>query len=67
MYRPTKVTTIEIHFSGNRFFSKYLHLFTLKTKTGPSVASAFRSIFDDPKYSTRRRPVWVETDNGKDF
>jgi len=48
-------------------FSKYLHLIPIKTKSGPSVASAFRSIFDDPKYSTGCRPIWVRTDKGKEF
>jgi len=38
-------------------FSKYLHLIHLKTKSGPSVALAFQSIFDYPKYSTGRRPI----------
>ena len=28
-------------------FSKYLHLVPIRTKSGPSVASAFRSIFDE--------------------
>jgi len=46
---------------------KYLHLIPIKTKTGPSVASAFRSIFDDPKYSTGRHPTWVSTEKGKEF
>ena len=35
--------------------------------SGPSVALAFRYIFDDPKYSTGRRPIWVRTDKGKEF
>jgi len=48
-------------------FSEYLHLFPKKTKNGPSVASAFRSKFDDPKYSTGRRPIRVRTDKGKEF
>jgi len=34
----------------------------VKGKSGPSVVSAFRSIFDDPKYSRR---LWVSTDKGK--
>jgi len=46
-------------------FSKLLHMITIKTKGGPSVASAFRSIFDDPKI--RRRPIWVRIDKGKEF
>ena len=47
-------------------FSKYLHMIPLKTKSGPFVASASRSIFNDPKYSTRC-PIWVRTDKGKEF
>jgi len=40
----------------------------IKKKSEPSVASAFRSIFYDPKYSTsRRRPIRVHTDKGKEF
>jgi len=31
-------------------FSKFLHTILLKTKSRLSVASSFRSIFDDPKY-----------------
>jgi transposase InsO family protein len=44
-------------------FSKYLHMVPVKTKSGPSIASAFRSILADPN----RRPVWVRTDKGKEF
>ena len=47
-------------------FSKFIHMVPVKTKTGPSVAFAFRSIFADPKY-TSRHPVWVRTDKGKVF
>jgi len=48
-------------------FSKFVHLIPIKTKNRPSVASAFRSIFNDPKYSTGRRPICVRTDKGKEF
>jgi len=48
-------------------FSKYVHLIPIKKKSGPTVATAFRSLFDDPKYSTGRRPIWVRTDKGKEF
>jgi hypothetical protein len=50
-------------------FSKYLHILPLKSKTGPAVASAFLSIFDDPKYKKplRTRPIWVRTARGKEF
>jgi len=47
-------------------FSKFLHMIPIETKSGPSVASAFRSIFDYSKYS-KRRPIWVSTDKGKEF
>ena len=48
-------------------FSKYLYLIPMKTKSGPAVTAAFRSIFaDKPKLMTRR-PVWVRTDKGKEF
>ena len=36
-------------------FSKFLYLITVKIKSGPSVASAFRSIFEDNEW----RSVWV--------
>jgi len=44
-------------------FSKYLHLVPEKTKSGPAITSAFRSLFHDDS----RRPVWVRTDKGKEF
>jgi len=47
--------------------SKFLHMIPIKKKGRPSVASTFRSIFDDPKYSTGRRPIWVRNHNGKEF
>jgi hypothetical protein len=43
--------------------SKYLHMVPVKTKIGPSITSAFRSILADLK----RRPVWVRTDKCKEF
>jgi transposase InsO family protein len=50
-------------------FSKFLHIVPLKSKTGKAVATAFQSLFKDPKYAKpiRRRPVWVRTDRGKEF
>ena len=48
-------------------FSKYLHMIPIKTKSGLSVASAFRSTFNDSKYSSRRRPMCVHTDKCKEF
>jgi len=52
--------------SATDVFSKFLHLVPLRSKTGTAVASAFTSIFKDSS-SSRRRPVWVRTDNGKEF
>jgi len=46
-------------------FSNYLYLMLVKTKRRPSVASGIRYIFDEPKYS-KRRPIWVRTDKGKE-
>jgi hypothetical protein len=56
-------------FTANDVFSKFLHIVPLKSKTGPAVTSAFKSIFNDPRYSKplRRRPIWVRTDRGKEF
>ena len=50
-------------------FSKYLHVVPLKSKTGPSVTSAFQLVLNDRRYAKppRRRPVWVQTDRGKEF
>ena len=46
--------------------SKFLHLVLLRSKKGTAVSSAFQSIFKDPRYS-RRRPIWLRTDKGKEF
>jgi len=43
-------------------FSKFQYLISLRSKTGTVVASAFQSIFKDPKQ--QRRPIWVRTDKG---
>jgi len=43
-------------------FKKFQHLIPVKKKSGHSVATAFRSLFVCP-----RRPVWVQTDKGKDL
>ena len=49
-------------------FSKFLHMIPLKFKTGTAVTAAFQSVLGDPKYSrSRRRPIWVRTDKGKEF
>jgi len=45
-------------------FSKYLHLVAVKTKSGPTITSVFCSLFQD---DDSRRPVWVNTDKGKEF
>jgi transposase InsO family protein len=50
-------------------FSKFLHIVPLKSKTGPTVTSAFKSIVNNNKYSkpVKKRPIWVRTDKGKEF
>ena len=45
-------------------FSKYQHLVPVKTKTGPAITSAFRSLFHD---DDSRRPAWVRTTRAKNF
>jgi len=47
--------------------SKFLFLVTVKTKSGPSITTAFLSKFDDDPEKNSRRPVWVRTDKGKKF
>jgi len=47
-------------------FTKFIRMIPMKTKSGPSVASVFRSIFDDHKYS-KRRSIWVDIDKGKEL
>ena len=44
-------------------FSKYLHLVPIKTKSGPAVTSAFRSLLHDDS----PRHLWVRIDKGKEF
>jgi len=54
--------------SARDIFSKFLHMVPVKTKSGPCLASAFRSILNDPKYSIRkRRPIRVRNDKDKEF
>jgi len=36
-------------------FSKFVDMVSVKIESGPPFASAFRSIFDDSKYSIRKR------------
>jgi hypothetical protein len=50
-------------------FSKFLHIVPLKSKSGMTVTSAFKSILENPKYSKpiQRQPLWVRTDKGKEF
>ena len=43
--------------SVNDVFSTFLYLIPVKRKSGPAVASKFRSIFDD-NLKLSRRPVW---------
>ena len=38
-------------------FSKFLHLISVKTNSGPAVTAAFRSISDDKPKLPSRRPV----------
>ena len=47
-------------------FTKFLHPVPVKTKIASSVASAFRSIFQDDDLR-RRCAVWVRTHKGKEF
>ena len=46
-----------------------MHIFPLRSKTGTTVVSAYRSIFKDLKYSNplRRRPIWLRRDKGNEF
>jgi len=39
----------------------------VKTKSGPKIATAFRSLFEEDPQKYSRRPVWVRTDKGKEF
>ena len=50
-------------------FSKFLHAVPLRSKTGPTVASAFQSIINDKKYSRphKQRTLTLRTDKGKEF
>ena len=50
-------------------FSEFLHIVTLKSKTGKDVSAAFHTVLQDPKYlkPIKWRPVWVRTDKGKEF
>jgi len=45
-------------------FSKFLHVVLLRSKTGKDAATAFLSIFKDPKYSNPVRSVQTK---GKNF
>jgi len=51
------------------FFSEFLHIGPLKSKTVKDVCSAFHSILQDPKYlkPIKGRPIWVRTDKEKEF
>ena len=50
-------------------FSKHLHVVPLNSKTGPSLTAAFQLFLKYRRYSkpVRRRPVWLQTDRGKEF
>jgi hypothetical protein len=70
------LSSVKIYNDNHRYllqvidvFSKYLHSIPLHTKTGKEVKSAFVTLLQEPKYTKpiRRRPVWVRTDNGKEF
>jgi len=45
-------------------FSKYMHLVPVKTKNGPSITSAFQSLFHD---DDTLPPLWVRIKKGKEF
>ena len=45
-------------------FSKLLHLIPVKTKCGPSLSSAFISLFHE---DDSRRRIWGRIDKGKEF
>jgi DNA-binding protein len=70
------VQAIDKYNDGNRYlltviyvFSKYLHTVPLKAKTGKAVSAAFETILNEDRYMKpyKRRPVWVQTDKGKEF
>ena len=69
MYSPTQNTMI----ISNTFYPSLiyslliLYLIPVKTKSGPAVTAAFRSIFYDKPILHSRRPVWVRMDKGKEF
>jgi hypothetical protein len=50
-------------------FSKFLNVISLKNKTGPTVTSAFQSIFQDTNYDKpyKQSPIVLRTDKGKEF
>jgi hypothetical protein len=50
-------------------FSKSLTIVPLKSKTGNTVKSAFKSVLTNPEYSTPllRRLIWLRTDKEKEF
>jgi transposase InsO family protein len=70
------VQSLAKHNDGYRFlltvidvFSKYLHIVPLKSKTGTAVSAAFETVSNDAIYlkPVKRRPVWVQTDRGREF
>ncbi|PIK52383.1 hypothetical protein BSL78_10695 [Apostichopus japonicus] len=64
------VSSFAKHNKGSRYiltcidiFSKFAWARPLQTKTGKSIAHAFRSIFDEQ----HRKPVTLQTDKGSEF
>jgi len=53
-----------VHSICNRCFLEISTSGAVKTKSGPAVTSAFRSLFHD---DDSRRPVWVRKEKGKEF
>jgi len=48
-------------------FSKFLYLIPVKTKSGPAVTAAFRSIFDDKAKLHSRRPIGYARIRARNF
>jgi hypothetical protein len=55
---------VQIHSVFNQCFLEISNQVPAKTKSGPAITSAFRSLFHD---NDSRRPLWVRTDKGKEF
>jgi len=48
-------------------FSKFIYLISVKTKSGPAVAAAFRSIFDDDPKNFHDVPYGYELIRARNF